>query len=753
MNRNPDRLYQLLPLVHRMRDAEQGFPLKALLAVIAGQVGVVEQDIDRLYDNWFIETCEDWVAPYIGELIGYRPVHAGRAGGTAGAQALGLEKAVFPRREIANTVAARRRKGTLALLELLAADGAGWPARAVEFYTLLGWTQHLDHQRPTRGRSVDLRDGKALDLTGGPFDPQAHSVDVRRVNSTRAPGRYDIPSVGLFAWRLKTYPLTHARANCLEDVGPNCFSFNVLGHDTPLYNRPLLDAAPTAIAAELDLPVPVRRRALRYLPPKPGAKEQAAPDYYGAARSMLVMVAWQGKTEMAAIPAEQVIAADLSSWHAKVPAGHVALDPELGRIMFPQRRVPKRVWVSYRYAFSADIGGGEYPRALSQPKDAVLFQVGHGLPLHSIGAALRAWQQLRDQDPKARAAVIEIVDSGVYSEQLALALGAGESLQIRAGQRLQRPEGDSTGWTRPVLRLLDHMPDQADAFSVRGKAGSRLVLDGLLVSGRGIQVYGARDGDDQADPADDLCDVTIRHCTLVPGWGLECNCEPQHPNEPSLEIIDSRAAVRIEHSIVGTIRVGASETAGDPVPITLSDSIVDATGVALAAIEGEDGGIAFASLSISRCTVLGTIAAHALALGENSIFMGPLQLARRQLGCLRFCYVSPGSRTARRFHCEPDLRAAAAAEAMAAATPEERAAETRREAGRVRPTFTSMRYGAPAYCQLAEGCAVEIRQGADDESEMGVFHDLFQPQREANLRTRLDEYTPARMDVGIIFAN
>jgi hypothetical protein len=35
---------------------------------------------------------------------------------------------------------------------------------------------------------------------------------------------------------------------------------------------------------------------------------------------------------------------------------------------------------------------------------------------------------------------------------------------------------------------------------------------------------------------------------------------------------------------------------------------------------------------------------------------------------------------------------------------------------------------------------------------MGVFHDLFQPQRAANLRARLDEYMPAGMDAGIIYA-
>jgi hypothetical protein len=72
---------------------------------------------------------------------------------------------------------------------------------------------------------------------------------------------------------------------------------------------------------------------------------------------------------------------------------------------------------------------------------------------------------------------------------------------------------------------------------------------------------------------------------------------------------------------------------------------------------------------------------------------------------------------------------------------------------RVRPRFSSVRYGTPTYCQLALDCAEEIARGADDESEMGAFHDLFQPQRTANLRARLDEYTPAGMEAGILFAN
>jgi hypothetical protein len=71
----------------------------------------------------------------------------------------------------------------------------------------------------------------------------------------------------------------------------------------------------------------------------------------------------------------------------------------------------------------------------------------------------------------------------------------------------------------------------------------------------------------------------------------------------------------------------------------------------------------------------------------------------------------------------------------------------------VKPLFTSLRYSHAAYGQLTLNCAEEIRRGADDESEMGVFHDLFQPQRAENLRARLDEFTPAGMETGIIYVN
>ena len=232
--------------------------------VIGEQANLIEADIERLYENWFIETCEAWVVPYIGDLVGYRPVFdAGQPGDPAQAAGAARNKILTPRREVANTIALRRRKGTLALLELLSRRVAGWPARAVEFYWLLGWNQALNHQWPARGGTADLRDGAALALLGGPFDTLAHTVDVRRPNSSRTLGRFNIPSVGLFVWRLRPYSVTRTAAYCLEDVDPRFYSFSALGNDAPLFTRPTPESDPTTIAGPLNVPAPITRRAGR----------------------------------------------------------------------------------------------------------------------------------------------------------------------------------------------------------------------------------------------------------------------------------------------------------------------------------------------------------------------------------------------------------------------------------------------------------------------------------------------------------
>ncbi len=723
-----DRLYNLLPVVHRMRDADAGYPLRGLLQVIAEQVEVVDQDIAQLYENWFIETCQDWVVPYIGDLVGYAPASStGEPVDLKNERALARESAITSRNEVANTVRFRRRKGTLAVLEELASAVADWPARAVEFFRLLSYTQTINYVHLDRGRTADIRDGCALLKLGGPFEETAHTVDVRAESDRHLPERYNIPSVGLFVWRLITCSITRAPAFCLDKT-PQCFLFNSLGHDTPLYNPSR--SSPPHPPGNLDLPTPIKRHDLESSQPSVAGNEQIL-RYYGPGKSFAI---WLGP-ERKLVPAQSIVAADLSGWAYRPLPGQVALDPERGRIAFPAPQ-PRRqaVWVSYYYAFSADIGGGEYERTLSQPASHKLYLVGEGEGFTKIGDALQQWQK----DAPANA-VIEITDSGVYVEPISIVLKAGQTLQLRAANR-----------KRPVIRLLDWqtaLPDNlgvtGEDQSAAGKSGSWFTLDGILVTGRGIQVQGAVAG------------VTIRHSTVVPGWGLDCDCEPLNPEEPSLQLEDSPDCVRIEHSIVGSIRVHRDEVREDPCRIDVSDSILDATSSEGIAIGAPQGLCAYAILNLRRCTVFGQVQTHAIQLAENSILTGRVLACRRQQGCVRFCYLTSDSRTPRRFECQPDLVvAAAAAQAQKdGLSGSEKNAFIERERLRVKPEFNSVRYGAPAYCQLSNACDSEITRGAEDESEMGVFHDLYQPQRANSLRVRLEEYTPAGMNAGVIFAS
>jgi len=166
-----------------------------------------------------------------------------------------------------------------------------------------------------------------------------------------------------------------------------------------------------------------------------------------------------------------------------------------------------------------------------------------------------------------------------------------------------------------------------------------------------------------------------------------------------------------------------------PNPIWLSDSILDAAAEGLAALTAPGARHAHAVFNARRSTVFGDVLTHSAGLVENSIVDGTVRVARRQSGCFRFCWLSPDSRTPRRFHCQPEESA---------------------DPAPIMPRFTSRPYGTPGYAQLDRSCPDEIRRGAEDGSEMGVFHDLFQPQREDNLRLRLDEYVPAGCDAGIV---
>lgn len=685
MSFDAEKLYELLPTVHRLRDVDQGKPLAAFLRVVAEQIGVLEEDLAQLYDDQFIETCAPWVAPYIGDLVGYRPLHGV------------VPEVASPRAEVANTIAYRRRKGTATVLEQLARDVTGWDARAVEFFQLLGWTQHMNHLRPDHHYAPNLRRWEPLERLGGPFESTAHTVGVRRIS--RGAGKYNIPNVGLFLWRLENYPLTESPALRVDD---RRYLVSPLGLDVQLFTFPETETEISQLATPRNVAHPISRRVLH----------ENLDAYYGVGKSILLRV---GNTVQDIADIKVCDLSDDGADWAHQPANRIAIDPVLGRIAFPENQPPPppEVFVSFHYGFSADMGGGEYERGatLSQP---LANPVEVTAPA-SIQPALTA-----------NGGVVEITDSGRYEENLSIQLNAQRQLELRARNE-----------HRPTLVL------GAD-FEIRGDAEAEVTLNGLLITGGRLRV--PDDGGNQ------LRRLRLRHCTLEPGVS-------------GLDVELAGVTVEIESSIVGTLRIHERSR------VEIRDSIVDATDETQLAFAAADPAPASpptpgAELVLENVTVIGQVHTRLLELASNCIFAAaldaadswasPLRSERKQAGCVRFSYLPDGARVPRRYRCQPDLaihqaiQEASKKDPMLTNPQKASIAETVR--ARVMPRFTDLRYGRAAYAQLHVACPQEIRAGADDESEMGAFHDNFAPQRETNLRLRLDEYLRFGLEAGIFYA-
>ena len=326
--------------------------------------------------------------------------------------------------------------------------------------------------------------------------------------------------------------------------------------------------------------------------------------------------------------------------------------------------------------------------------------------------------------------IVEIQDSGRYVESIpGITLGAGKRLVLRAANL-----------HRPTLVL------PAQPINVIGGANSVLSLNGLVIAGGSLRL-GALDT------------LRIQHCTLVPGWSLAPDGTPQHRDRPSLEAAaeaPTGLTVEIDHCITGALRLPA-----DGVTVIVRDSIVDALGNDRHAIAGIDDGHEGPSVTLARTTIVGSVWVKAFGEATDTLFTGPVAAIRRQIGCIRYSFVPDGSSTPSRYRCQPDAELTvqmAAAEASAEATqtnltPVQRAAIQSQVLDSLAPRFTSTSFGHPAYAQLATACPSQLREGAEDGAEMGAFHDLFQPQRETNLRASLDEYLRFGLEAGIFYAS
>ena len=237
------RLYSRIPADYRARDAERNSPLLALLRVIGEQAANLRQDLDSLWDDFFIETCDDWVVPYLGALLGTNLL----------AHPVGQSD----RMDVWNTIIWRRSKGTPQMLRALAVAISEWPTDIAEFFQQLGWSQNLNHLRLDSQLTPDLRDPYRLSLLGRASDPfshaadfkPAHALDQPRVagnslgigrSARSTPGRYQIKNLGFFLRRLQTFPVHGATPAAVPPgtKGPAsafCFTFDPLHRDLPLF--------------------------------------------------------------------------------------------------------------------------------------------------------------------------------------------------------------------------------------------------------------------------------------------------------------------------------------------------------------------------------------------------------------------------------------------------------------------------------------------------------------------------------------
>ena len=747
-------LYDLMPMVYREQDAAAGEPLKALLDIIQKQAEILHTDIRQLWDDFFIETCRSWVIPYIGDLVGNNLLHdTSRITPSPNTEELFPDltgpdflpdMAVRIRADVAKTIYYRRRKGALPMLEELARDVTGWAAHAVEFFRLLGWTQNLNHLRFEAEDCVALRGLEKVDRLDTAFDIWSHTPDVR--DPSRIEGWHNIPNIGFFLWRLQAYPMVRIQARQAGEVWQ--YHFSPLGNPAPLFNPWRREGDEYGLATEYHVPGPIRllyffddlERYRLQLPPRLAVTDLYGPVDQGGSffieRNGVDIDPAIDPSAMPDLFDPQIVCCRLKPWPAHQPTGQViAVDVEHGRMAVGDGfgDATSSMDVSYHYGFSADLGGGPYERGkwIIKPSLADLqLLVQQDTPpaggFTTLAAALTEWENQGKPDT-----IITILDNRTYEEALRIEPADQARLALEAANGVRphiRPEGNH-------IRITGNHPEAV------------ITLSGLLVEG-GVDVEG------------DFGALRLIHTTLVPGRGLDEDGKPATTDSSVTvvgtlggENINTNFELHAAYSIVGPLRVPKHAQ-----KIYLLDCIVDGIGTsAISATHTTDQPVTLAV--IERTTIFGQSYFRNIELATEVIFTETVFSEERHKGCVRFSFVPHGSRTPRRYRCQPDfeiekaIRKAkdqAKAEGILLGPMDLDNIRTQIRAW-LAPSFTAEEYGLPGYAQLRVTSPVQIRTGAEDGSEMGVFSHLKQPQREANLGIRLQEYLPFGLAPGLIY--
>lgn len=725
-----EKLWEMIPAIHRHEDGLAANPgvLRAMVQVMAKQAAILRRSQDRLWEDEFIEWCNEWAVPYIGDLVGTRLLSALNKRGR--------------RVDVAKTIYYRRRKGTPRILEELISDISGWEGKLVEQFQKLIRSRHgLDPFPGTLagrfsgtlpGGTADLRNPRISELADGPFEEYFHTPDTRK--NRGLDGRYAIPQLAFYLYRLKSYKIDHVTPFSLGN-GED-FTFDPSGRDIPLFSQRLRsddwDQWHSALEWELPAPIPCRLLAHAEYSINGVIVQELVNNGLtaGAAAELITLAGLRFKNESSLLtilntftnkaeilgatnynrlialalvadcgkqvllpdtgtvstnpleessiivgfepPANTIVsventtAGNLSIWLVNTDKALV-IDPERGRFRFTTAPDSELiVYGSYHYGFSGNIGAGTYTRSCIG--SLVANQVKSG------GGAITATDLLND-------GVLQISDNKTYgpvSDKLSI-----RNLTLYAGNQ-----------QRPYIRLESDW-----ILNTGANINSTLTIDGCWIGGiANSNVSIILRGNYER--------VVIKDCTLDPGGSTNANGETIFP--VTLRIEGFVETLCIQSSITGPIVL---ENAGTVEQVFIDDSIIQSVNPAVKAIDIRQG-----KTDIERTTVFGEITVHELYASEV-ILTGTGTVKNTQEGCFRFSAaprISKLPRPYESFLFEHDTN----------------------------HWFGSRRFGDPAYAQLSDTAPVEIVRGAENGSEMGAFSSLLNPIKLDGLRIKIDEYMP-----------
>jgi hypothetical protein len=719
------KLWSLLPAIYRTKDEPDGNgPLHALLDRIGAETATIRRSIDRLWENQSIETCDDWVVPYIGDLVATRLVSC-------------LD-ARAQRLDVAKTIYYRRHSGTLGVLEEIAADIAGCDARAVEFFRRLGRTRHqfdppignvfataavawttsttyVSGQTVTNGgNAYRCVTGGISAASGGPTGTGGAIVDGGVTWTFVDPASSLAPAVieGLAGANSHTPAGGFADLRSAYGAANTDTAFDEFAHTADLrrgvqsagwYNIshlgvfiwwlqsfPILAASPvgngkTPACFTFD---PSGRETSLFAPssrtPASFGEDWVAPDEWQlpvAVRDTL----WRTYPDQL-YPNAFWVGVDETP-RAPAPRDVLRIQPERGVFSFVGTPPTGRLVTFHHFGFMSEIGAGGFPERLLEPlaEPAAVATVTGASGLDATLAGVAA------------DATVEIADSLTYpGPTTALALPAA-SVVLRA-EDLQRPmirwAGGGATWT------------------ITGQ-GKSLVLQGLWLQGADIVLAG------------DFDTVSLRFVTLDPGSagegttliGTAIDGMPLAPVHLWIEA--SIGSLTLERCVTGPIR---TRNRGAVEQLTATDSIIQAIPTGATddtALETE-----FGTVSLARTTVLGRATVHRLDASE-CILDDVATAEDTQHGCVRFCAYAQGSALHAPYRSVVVLPRG--------------------------PLFVSRRFGTPSYARLrrlADAAIVNpqtgdtILGGAQNGAEMGAFGGEVVTLKRRGLAIKFEEYAP-----------